>query len=459
MEYRTEIDSLGAVEILNDRLYGAQTARSLTYFSIGNELMPFEVIEAYAYIKKAAAATNTELNLLSLEKSEAIARAADKILNRDLDAEFPLHVWQTGSGTQTNMNVNEVIANYANVMLGYKLGEKHPVHPNDDVNLCQSSNDTFPTAMHIASFKAIQEKLIPNLANFSATLQTKSNEFSSIIKMGRTHLMDALPITLGQEFSGYHQQAVSLITHITCCLDELSELALGATAVGTGLNAHPDFSTKAILKISDLTQLPFRGAKNKFSAIASHDTLVSVHSVLKNIAVTLVKIANDIRWMASGPRCGLAEIILPENEPGSSIMPGKVNPTQCEAMTMVAAQVLGNDTAVSFAGSQGNFELNTYKPVIIFNVLQSIRLLSDAIHNFTEYALKGLKPNIKQLEKYTQNSLMLVTALSLHIGYDKSAEIAKHAYKNNLSLRDAALSLGYVTKQEYQQWVIPSKMV
>lgn len=456
---RIETDSLGEVKVPIDRYYGAQTARSLEHFHIGNEHMPIEVIHAFALLKKAAALTNAELGLIPEEKAELIASVADEILEGQLDTHFPLFVWQTGSGTQSNMNVNEVIANRAIELVGGQLGSKKPIHPNDDVNHSQSSNDTFPTAMHIAAALTLNQKLLPTLQTFNAALDEKVTAFKDNIKSGRTHLMDATPITLGQEFSGYSEQIRKDIERIQSSLPSLYQLAIGGTAVGTGLNTHPQFSEKVCQKIASFTHLPFISAPNKFEAMACHDALVFSHSALKTLAASLMKIANDIRWMGSGPRCGLTELILPANEPGSSIMPGKVNPTQCEALTMVCTQVFGNDVTITMAGSQGNFELNVFKPVIIYNFLQSVNILSDAIKSFNRYCIQETIPNVDKLNYYRDHSLMLVTALNNHIGYDKAAQIAKHAFKHNQSLKEAALELGILTAEQYDAWVKPENML
>lgn len=456
---RIERDSMGEVKVPKDKYWGAQTERSLHHFAIANDLMPMELINAFGILKKAAALTNMELKKLSGEKGNLIIKAADKVINEQLNEHFPLSVWQTGSGTQTNMNANEVIANYAIEIGGGELGSKNPIHPNDDVNMSQSSNDTFPTAMHIASAIAINNKLLPAIKNLRDSLAFKMQEYKKIVKVGRTHLQDAVPLTLGQEFSGYVSQLDDCIKRIEHILPEVYELALGGTAVGTGLNTHPDFAKKAAQNIAKITNLPFISARNKFAALASHEPLVMLHSSLKVLACALMKIANDIRWLGSGPRCGINELILPENEPGSSIMPGKVNPTQAEALTMVCVQVMGNDTAVTIADSQGNFELNVFKPVIIFNVLHSINLLADSCNSFQKFCIDGLKVNNKRIEHYLQQSLMLVTALNQHIGYDKAALIAKTAHNEDLSLEDAAIKLGYLTKEQFQEYMNPLDMI
>ena len=459
MEYRTETDSLGEVKVPADRYYGAQTARSLHHFRIGGERMPRELIRAMGILKKAAALVNMELGLLPQDKAELIVRAADEVIEGKLDDHFPLVVWQTGSGTQTNMNTNEVISNRAIEMAGGTLGSKTPIHPNDDVNKAQSSNDTFPTAMHIAAVERIHQRLIPMLTRLRDTLAAKSREFNDIIKIGRTHLMDAVPLTLGQEFSGYAQQLTYGLERLDDALKRLYPLALGGTAVGTGLNTHPDFAEKAAAKIAELTGYPFVSAPNKFEALAAHDALVECHGVLKTIACSLMKIANDIRWLASGPRCGIGEITIPANEPGSSIMPGKVNPTQSEAMTMVCAQVIGNDVAVNVGGASGNFELNVFKPLIIYNVLQSIRLLADACEMFNEFCAAGIEPNRERIAELMNKSLMLVTALNPHIGYDKAAKIAKKAYAEGTTLKEAAVALGLLTAEEFDRLVRPEQMI
>lgn len=456
---RIETDSMGEIAVPSDKYWGAQTERSLHHFAIGHDIIPREVIHALALLKKAAAMTNRELGKLSKDKAELIIKAAEEVSNGTLDAHFPLHVWQTGSGTQTNMNVNEVISNRAIEMAGGVLGSKSPIHPNDDVNMSQSSNDTFPTAMHIATVVAFKHKLQPALNKLREGLNEKMHEFIDIIKIGRTHLQDAVPLTLGQEFSGYVAQLDACILRVEHVLPELYELALGGTAVGTGLNTHPHFAEKAAKHIAKITGLPFVSAPNKFAALASHEPLVMAHSVLKSMATALMKIANDLRWLGSGPRCGLGELILPENEPGSSIMPGKVNPTQAEAMTMVCAQVIGNDTTVAVAASQGNFELNVFKPVIIFNVMHSLNLIADTCLSFQTFCVEGLKANRPMIDKYLNHSLMLVTALNQHIGYDKAAKIAKTAYADNLSLQEAAVKLGFLTVAEFDEYVKPKEML
>lgn len=456
---RIERDTMGEIEVPSTAYYGAQTARSLIHFAIGEENMPSEVIQAMATLKKAAAMVNADLGVLPTEKRDLIVKACNEIIAGSLFDHFPLSVWQTGSGTQTNMNVNEVVANRAIEMAGGELGSKIPIHPNDDVNKSQSSNDTFPTAMHIATGIATTTRLLPAVVALRNTLDAKAKEFSTLIKSGRTHLMDATPITLGQEFSGYVQALSNNIGRIEYALGGVYELALGGTAVGTGLNTHPEFAERSAKQIAKLTGLPFVSAPNKFEALASHDALVFFHGALKTLAATCMKIANDIRWMSSGPRCGLGEISIPENEPGSSIMPGKVNPTQSEAMTMVAAQVLGNDVAVNVGGASGNFELNVFKPVIIYNVLQSIRLLSDTCMMFNEHCAAGITPNEERLDFYNRNSLMLVTALNTHIGYDNAANIAKTAHKNGTTLKHEAVASGLLTAEQFDQWVRPEDML
>ncbi len=459
MDYRIETDSMGEIEVPVSCYYGAQTARSLIHFDIGIETMPREIIRAMGILKKASALVNAELGLLPGDKKELIAKAADEVIAGTLDAHFPLRIWQTGSGTQSNMNSNEVIANRAIEMAGGVLGSKNPIHPNDHVNMGQSSNDTFPTAMHIAAVERIHEGLLPPLAALRDALREKSEAFKDIIKIGRTHLMDATPLTLGQEFSGYVAQLDHGLARIEGCLPRLYPLALGGTAVGTGLNSHRDFAVKVAKVIADLTGLPFVTAPNKFESLAAHDAIVEASGALKTLACSLMKIASDIRWLGSGPRCGLGELILPANEPGSSIMPGKVNPTQSEAMTMVATQVLGNDTAINFGGASGHFELNVFKPVMIYNLLQSIRLLGDACRSFNEHCVKGIEPNREQIAAHLKNSLMLVTALNPHIGYDNAAKVAKKAYEDNSTLKEAAVALGQLTAEEFDEKVRPEKMI
>jgi len=457
-ETRIESDSMGKIEVPCDRYYGAQTARSLIHFDIGRETMPPELIRAFGVLKKAAALVNQDLGKLSPEKARLIVQAADEVIAGKLDEHFPLHIWQTGSGTQTNMNTNEVISNRAIELAGGVLGSKKPIHPNDDVNMSQSSNDTFPTAMHIAAASRVAEVLIPAVAGLRDAIDAKARAFAKVVKIGRTHLMDATPLTVGQEMSGW----VSLLDRDVARLNEtlpgLYELAIGGTAVGTGLNAHPEFGERAGRKISELTGLPFRSHPNKFAALSAHDEIVFASGALKTLGASLMKIANDIRWLASGPRAGLGELMLQENEPGSSIMPGKVNPTQSEAMTMVAVQVFGNDAAIGFAGSQGNFELNVFKPVMIHNFLNSVRLLADACRSFTVHCVAGMELDEKRIKENVENSLMLVTALSPKIGYDKAAEIAHKAHHEKSSLREAALKLGYLTEKEFDELVRPEKM-
>jgi fumarate hydratase class II len=452
---------MGAVQVAADRYWGAQTERSLHHFSIGGpgERMPLEVVRAFGILKKAAALVNRDLGILSPEKADLIVAAADEVIGGALDEHFPLFVWQTGSGTQSNMNANEVISNRAIERAGGVLGSKTPVHPNDDVNLSQSSNDTFPTAMHVAAATAIVARLMPAVRELRDALARKAEAFEGIVKIGRTHLQDAVPLTLGQEFSGYVAQLDDDLQRLEEVLPGLYQLAIGGTAVGTGLNAPDGFGELAAAKIAELTGLPFTSAPNKFAALASHDAIVFAHGAIRTLAVSLMKIANDIRWLGSGPRSGLGELSLPENEPGSSIMPGKVNPTQSEAMTMVACQVLGNDVAVATAGSQGNFELNVFKPVLVANVLRSVRLLSDACRTFREFCVEGIQPNLDRIATLVGQSLMLVTALTPLIGYDKSAEIAKKAHHEGTTLKEAALALGYLTEAEYDEAVRPERMV
>ncbi len=455
---RTERDSFGPIDVPADRLWGAQTQRSLQFFRIGSETMPPELIHALALIKRSAAKVNAALGLLAANKAWAIAEAADEVLQGLHDAEFPLAVWQTGSGTQTNMNVNEVLANRASERLGGLRGTSRLVHPNDDVNLGQSSNDVFPTAMHVAVAVAVSERLLPALAALAGTLEAKVKAFSDIVKIGRTHLQDATPLTLGQEFSGYAAQLRHAERYLRHSLEGVFELAIGGTAVGTGLNTHAEFGARMAAEIAAASGLPFISAANKFAALASHDALLVVHGSLKALAAALTKIANDVRWLASGPRSGLGEITIPENEPGSSIMPGKVNPTQCEALTMVCAQVFGNDVAVNFSGASGHFELNVYKPLIAHNVLQSVRLLADAMTSFDQHCVRGIAPNHQRIAALMAQSLMLVTALNPHIGYDKAAQIAKLAHAQGLTLRDAALASGHVTAEQFDAWVQPRDM-
>ncbi len=459
MSHRIETDSFGEIKVPSDKYWGAQTQRSFKNFEIGTEKMPAELIKAFAILKKAAALVNCDLGLLSLEKAELISTAADEIVDGKLADHFPLVVWQTGSGTQSNMNVNEVISNRAIELSGGVMGSKKPIHPNDDVNKSQSSNDTFPTAMHIAAVEAVYSQLLPSVKVLRDTLQMKSSEFTDIVKIGRTHLMDAVPLTLGQEFSGYVQQLTYALARIENTLPRLHELALGGTAVGTGINTHPQFAEKSAQKIAQLTGRKFVTAPNKFEALAAHDTLVELSGALKTLAVALFKIANDIRWLGSGPRAGIGELRLPENEPGSSIMPGKVNPTQCEAMTMVCVQVMGNDAAITFAGASGNFELNVYKPVIIYNILQSIRLLSDACRSFKDHCVVGIEADVDNIKNHVQNSLMLVTALNPHIGYDKAAKVAKKAYTEKSTLKQAIVALGFMSAEDFDKFVKPEDMI
>ena len=450
---------MGEIKVPNDKYYGAQTARSLMNFKIGGEKFPREVIRALGVLKKAAALTNKELGTLSAEKAELIIKAADEVIEGKLDDHFPLVVWQTGSGTQTNMNSNEVIANRAIELAGGELGSKKPIHPNDDVNKAQSSNDTFPTAMHISAVEEIHRKLIPMVTKLRDALQKKSVEFKDVVKIGRTHLMDAVPLTLGQEFSGYVQQLTNGLERIEAAMPRLYELALGGTAVGTGLNTHPEFAAKAAKNIAEITGRPFVTGRNKFEGLAAHDAMVEISGVLKTLAVSLMKIANDIRTLGSGPRCGIGELNLPANEPGSSIMPGKVNPTQAEALTMVCTQVMGNDVAVNIGGATGHFELNVFKPVIIYNVLQSIRLISDGCESFTDNCVVGIEANEKNIKAHLNNSLMLVTALNPHIGYDNAAKIAKKAHTEGSTLKEAAVELGLLTEEKFDEVVKPEQMV
>lgn len=456
---RIESDSMGNIEVASDRYWGAQTERSLKYFAIGDDTMPREMIRALGILKKAAAIVNKHLGKLPEDKANLIVKAAEEVIAGDLDEHFPLRVWQTGSGTQTNMNANEVIANRAINLAGGVLGSKNPIHPNDHVNMAQSSNDTFPTAMHIAGAEQINHQLIPMVKKVKDALTVKAEKFKDIVKIGRTHLMDAVPLTLGHEFSGYVAQLDQDLQRVEFSLKDLYQLAIGGTAVGTGLNTHPEFAQRVATEIAQMTGLPFVSAPNKFAALASHDAIVMASGALKTLACSLMKIANDLRWLGSGPRCGLGEIILPANEPGSSIMPGKVNPTQCEAMTMVCVQVMGNDTAITVAGSQGNFELNVFKPVMIHNLLHSIRLLSDACSSFTDHMVVGIEANRQQIDYFLNNSLMLVTALNPHIGYDKCAQVAKKAYSENKTLREACIELGYLNSEEFDQIVRPENMI
>jgi len=455
---RSETDTMGAIEVPQDRYWGAQTQRSLKFFAIGRDTMPRAVIRAMGLLKKACALVNRDLGKLPAPTCALICAAADEVIDGRLDPHFPLRIWQTGSGTQSNMNSNEVISNRAIEMAGGQLGSKSPVHPNDHVNMSQSSNDTFPTAMHVAAVEEVTHRLLPAAQAFRDALETKRAEFNDIVKIGRTHLQDATPVTFGQQFSGY----VCLIDRDMARLREslagLRDLAIGGTAVGTGLNSHPEFASRAAQTIADLTGLPFQSHPNKFAALSAHDEFVYASGALKTLAATLMKIANDIRWLGSGPRCGLGELSLPENEPGSSIMPGKVNPTQCEAMTMVAVQVMGNDAAIGFAASQGNFELNVFNPVMIHNFLHSVDLLTDTMRSFAEFCLHDLQVNRATVEGYVKNSLMLVTALNQHIGYDKAAAIAKLGHKKNLTLRDAAIESGHLTGEQFDQWVDAERM-
>jgi fumarate hydratase class II len=449
---------MGKISVPNDRYYGAQTARSLIHFDIGDDRMPREVVHAFGILKKACALVNQDLGKLKTEQADLVVRAADEVAAGKLDDHFPLRVWQTGSGTQSNMNVNEVISNRAIEMAGGVLGSKKPVHPNDHVNMSQSSNDTFPGAMSIAATLETERTLLPAVKKLRDALDAKAKEFAKIVKIGRTHLMDATPLTLGQEFSGYVALLDADLKRLKMVLPDMAELALGGSAVGTGLNTHPEFAARVAKKISELTDYPFVSAPNKFAALSAHDPLVMASGALKTLAVSLMKIANDLRWLGSGPRCGLGEITLPENEPGSSIMPGKVNPTQCEAMTMVCVQVMGNDAAIGFAGSQGNFELNVFKPVIIFNYLHSVRLLSDSCRSFVDHCVVGIEPNRERIAHFLKESLMLVTALNQKIGYDKAAEIAKTAHKENATLRATAIKLGHLTGEEFDATVRPEEM-
>ncbi len=459
MEYRIEKDTMGEIKVPANVYYGAQSARSLINFAIGIEKMPRAVIRGMGILKKAAAAANSDLGVLPKDKAELIMKAADEVIEGKLDEHFPLSIWQTGSGTQSNMNSNEVISNRAIEMAGGVLGSKTPIHPNDDVNKSQSSNDTFPTAMHIAAAEEVNNLLIPAVKKLRDTLDKKAKEFKDIIKVGRTHLMDAVPLTLGQEFSAYVQQLDNDLKRIDMTLPALYELALGGTAVGTGLNSHPEFAKKSAEKIAQFTGLPFVTAPNKFEALAAHDAIVFAHGALKTLAASLMKIANDVRWLASGPRCGIGELQIPENEPGSSIMPGKVNPTQSEAMTMVCVQVMGNDTAINFGGASGNFELNVYKPVMIYNFLQSTRLLADTCKMFDEHCAFGIEPIKEKIQYFVDNTLMSVTALNPHIGYDNAAKIAKNAHKKGLSLKQSALELGILTEEQFNEFVRPEKMI
>jgi fumarate hydratase class II len=458
MTTRVEKDTMGEVKVDSSKYWGAQTQRSLLNFPIGEDRFPREMIRALGVLKKSAALVNQDLKKLSPEKAKAMVQACDEVIEGQLDEHFPLKIWQTGSGTQTNMNSNEVISNRAIEILGGEMGSKKPVHPNDDVNMGQSSNDTFPTAMHIAAAERTHQKLIPAIQKFRDSLLKKEKEFEKITKVGRTHMQDATPLTLAQEFSGFRTQMEKALERVEAASKDLYELAQGGTAVGTGLNSHPEFAEKFAKKVADLTGLPFITAPNKFESLAAHDALVFAHGALKTLAGSLMKIGNDIRLLGSGPRCGIGELILPANEPGSSIMPGKVNPTQCEAMTMVCAQVIGNDVAVNMGGSQGHLELNVYKPMMIFNYLNSVRLLSDAMDSFVDRCLEGIQANEEKIAEYLQDTLMLVTALNPHIGYDSAAKIAKTAYEKGQTLKETALELGLLTAEQYDEWVQPEKM-
>ncbi len=460
MEYRIEKDTIGPVEVPADKYWGAQTQRSLENFEIGENKMPKEIIDAFAILKKAAALTNHELGVLDSEKTGLIAKACDEILAHQHDEQFPLVVWQTGSGTQSNMNCNEVIANRAHVIAGGKLSdEKKKVHPNDDVNKSQSSNDTFPTAMHIAAYKMLVDLTIPKIEQMRNTLQQKAEDFQAVVKIGRTHFMDATPLTLGHEFSGYVAQLDFGLKALKNTFAHLSQLALGGTAVGTGLNTPEGYSEKVAAKIAELSGMPFVTAENKFEALAAHDAIVETSGALKQLAVSLMKIGNDVRMLASGPRSGIGEIVIPANEPGSSIMPGKVNPTQCEALTMVCCQVIGNDVAISTGGMMGQFELNVFKPMMIYNLLHSARILGDACASFDKHCAKGIEPNHSRIKEHLENSLMLVTALNPHIGYENAAKIAKKAHAEDSTLREAAVALGLLTSEQFDEWVVPENMV
>jgi len=456
---RTETDSLGTIKVPADKYWGAQTQRSLHYFNIGDNTMPLELIHAYGLFKQVAANTNHKLGILSKKKLMLITKASQEVIDGKLDTHFPIRVWQTGSGTQTNMNLNEVIANRAIELAGGKLGTNNPIHPNDDVNQSQSTNDSFPTAMHIATVLALKNSLIPAVKKLRVTINSKQRQFATTIKVGRTHLQDAIPLTVGQELSGYSAQLEAALTNLHNILPQLQQLACGGTAVGTGLNAPKQFAKLVCAELTKTTKIKFTPAKNKFAAIAAHDAIVMASGALKTLAAALMKLANDIRWLSSGPRCGIGEFILPINEPGSSMMPGKVNPTQCEALTMVCIQVMGNDAAIGFAGSQGNFELNAFKPLLAYNLLNSIKLLTDGCNSFTDHAIKGLKLNRHQITQHLEHSLMLVTALAPTIGYDKAAQISHLALKENLTLKAACLKLGYLTAAEFDKVVDPTKMV
>lgn len=458
MSVRIEKDTFGPIEVPADHLWGAQTQRSLQFFAISTEKMPVALVDALARLKRAAATVNAELGELDPKLARAIEQAAGEVVDGHWPGEFPLSVWQTGSGTQSNMNMNEVLANRASEILGGERGEARKVHPNDHVNRGQSSNDVFPTAMHVAAALEVEQRLLPSLMALRETLQAKSQTFADIVKIGRTHLQDATPLTLGQELSGHVAQLDLAAQQIRASLPGLHQLAIGGTAVGTGLNAHPEFSVRVAEALAKDTGVAFVSAPNKFQALAGHEGLLFAHGALKTLAAAAMKIANDVRWLSSGPRSGLGEISIPENEPGSSIMPGKVNPTQCEALTMLAAQVLGNDVAINIGGASGNFELNVYKPVIIHNFLQSVRLLTDGLASFDKHCAAGIEPNRERIQELVDRSLMLVTALNPHIGYDKAAQIAKKAHKENLSLRESALALGYVTAEQFEQWVVPAQM-
>ena len=456
---RIETDSMGEIAVPGDHYWGAQTERSLHHFAIGEDRMPQELIRAFAILKKAAALVNYDLGKLPQEKMDLIVQSSDEVIAGKHNDEFPLRIWQTGSGTQTNMNVNEVISNRAIEIAGGEMGSKKPIHPNDHVNMSQSSNDTFPTAMYIAAATAVNEQLIPAVQKLHDAIAAKAEEFKSIVKIGRTHLQDATPLTFGQEMGGWASLLERDIARMEAALEGLYDLAIGGTAVGTGLNTHPEFAQRASAKIAELTGLPFRSHPNKFAALSAHDELVFASGALQTLSVSLMKIANDVRWLGSGPRCGLGELLLPENEPGSSIMPGKVNPTQSEAMTMVAVQVHGNHSAIAFAGSQGNFELNVFKPVMIHNFMHSVRLLSDTCRLFAEFCVQGLEVNLKRVESYVENCLMLVTALNQHIGYDKAAKLAKTAHHKGISLREANRELGFLTEEEFDKYLRPEEMI
>jgi len=455
---RIESDSMGQIEVPANHYWGAQTERSMHHFAIGEDRMPPELIHAFALLKKAAALVNHDLGKLPRDKMELIVRAADEVIADKHQAEFPLRIWQTGSGTQTNMNVNEVISNRAIELAGGVMGSKKPIHPNDDVNMSQSSNDTFPTAMYIAAATAVKERLIPAVQRLHDALAAKAKQFEGLVKIGRTHLQDATPLTLGQEIGGWANLLERDVVRMESALDGLYELAIGGTAVGTGLNTHPEFAVRASAKIAELSGLPFSSHPNKFAALSAHDELVFASGSLVTLSASLMKIANDIRWLSSGPRCGLGELTLPENEPGSSIMPGKVNPTQSEAMTMVAVQVHGNNAAIAFGGSQGNFELNVFKPVMIYNFMHSVRLLTDACDMFREFCVEGIEANLQRIHENVDKCLMLVTALNPHIGYDKAAKLAKTAHQRGLSLREANRELGYLTNDEFDRYLRPEKM-